>query len=83
MKLIVQIPCFDEEQTLPAVIRDIPRQGPGIVKLFALCGVLTFLYFFFFIDQAMLPVQSLIAAAIPLLAGFPRLLTGTIAKGPK
>ena len=30
MKLIVQIPCFDEEQTLPAVIRDIPRQVPGI-----------------------------------------------------
>lgn len=30
MKLIVQIPCFDEEQTLPAVLRDIPRQVPGI-----------------------------------------------------
>lgn len=30
MKLIVQIPCFNEEQTLPATINDIPRQVPGI-----------------------------------------------------
>ena len=30
MKLIVQIPCFNEEQTLPATISDIPRQVPGI-----------------------------------------------------
>ena len=30
MKLIVQIPCFNEEQTLPATIADIPREVPGI-----------------------------------------------------
>jgi glycosyltransferase involved in cell wall biosynthesis len=30
VKLIVQIPCFNEEQTLPATIADIPREVPGI-----------------------------------------------------
>ena len=30
MKLIVQIPCFNEAATLPAVVRDIPRQIPGV-----------------------------------------------------
>lgn len=30
MKLIVQIPCFDEEQTLPATLADLPREIPGI-----------------------------------------------------
>ena len=30
MKLIVQIPCFNEEQTLSATIGDIPREVPGI-----------------------------------------------------
>ena len=30
MKLIIQIPCFDEEQTLPATLRDLPREIPGI-----------------------------------------------------
>jgi glycosyltransferase involved in cell wall biosynthesis len=30
MKLIVQIPCFDEENTLPSTVRDIPRQIDGI-----------------------------------------------------
>jgi len=30
MKLIVQIPCLDEEATLPATVRDIPRRIPGI-----------------------------------------------------
>lgn len=30
MKLIVQIPCFNEETTLPAVIADIPRHIEGI-----------------------------------------------------
>ena len=30
MKLIVQIPCFNEEQTLPQTIYDIPRQIEGI-----------------------------------------------------
>jgi len=30
MKLIVQIPCFNEERTLPQTVRDIPREIPGI-----------------------------------------------------
>jgi len=30
MKLIVQIPCFNEELTLPETVRDIPRVIPGI-----------------------------------------------------
>jgi glycosyltransferase involved in cell wall biosynthesis len=30
MKLIIQIPCFNEEQTLPQTIRDLPRTIPGI-----------------------------------------------------
>lgn len=30
MKLIVQIPCLNEEDTLPATVRDIPRDIPGI-----------------------------------------------------
>jgi len=30
MKLIVQIPCLNEEQTLPATVAEIPRQIPGI-----------------------------------------------------
>jgi glycosyltransferase involved in cell wall biosynthesis len=30
MKLIVQIPCYNEEVTLPATVRDIPRRIPGI-----------------------------------------------------
>ncbi|GGL99384.1 glycosyltransferase family 2 protein [Nakamurella endophytica] len=30
MKLLVQIPCLNEEQTLPAVITSIPKQIPGI-----------------------------------------------------
>jgi len=30
MKLIIQIPCLNEEQTLPATIADLPRQIPGI-----------------------------------------------------
>jgi len=33
MKLIVQIPCLNEEQTLPATLQDIPRQIPGIDKV--------------------------------------------------
>lgn len=33
MKLIVQIPCFNEEQTLPATIADIPRRIPGVDKV--------------------------------------------------
>ncbi len=30
MKLIVQIPCLNEEQTLPEVLRAIPRSIPGV-----------------------------------------------------
>ncbi len=30
MKLIIQIPCLDEEATLPATLRDLPRQIDGI-----------------------------------------------------
>lgn len=33
MKLIVQIPCFNEEATLPQTVRDIPRTIPGIGKV--------------------------------------------------
>ena len=30
MKLIIQIPCFNEEQTLPETLSDLPREIPGI-----------------------------------------------------
>ena len=30
MKLIVQIPCLNEAETLPATLADIPRQLDGI-----------------------------------------------------
>lgn len=30
MKLFVQIPCYNEEATLPLVVRSIPRQIPGV-----------------------------------------------------
>jgi glycosyltransferase involved in cell wall biosynthesis len=30
MKVIVQIPCFNEEETLPLVMRDMPRDIPGV-----------------------------------------------------
>lgn len=30
MRLIVQIPCYNEEATLPAVLSDIPRNMPGV-----------------------------------------------------
>ena len=29
MKLIIQIPCFNEEEQLPATLRDLPREVPG------------------------------------------------------
>jgi glycosyltransferase involved in cell wall biosynthesis len=29
MKLIIQIPCFNEERTLPGTLRDLPRELPG------------------------------------------------------
>jgi glycosyltransferase involved in cell wall biosynthesis len=33
MKVIVQIPCFNEEQTLPQVIADIPRRIEGVDRV--------------------------------------------------
>src|SRR6185436_15319091 len=33
MKLIIQIPCFNEEATLPETLRRLPRQIPGIDKI--------------------------------------------------
>src|SRR5688500_1572005 len=33
MKLVVQIPCLDEEETLPSVLRSIPRQIEGIDEI--------------------------------------------------
>jgi glycosyltransferase involved in cell wall biosynthesis len=33
VKLIVQIPCYNEEKTLPLVLASIPRQIPGIDKV--------------------------------------------------
>jgi hypothetical protein len=33
MKLIVQIPCFNEEDTLGSTVRDIPRQIDGIDRV--------------------------------------------------
>ena len=29
MKLIIQIPCLNEEETLPVTLRDLPREVPG------------------------------------------------------
>lgn len=33
MKLIVMVPCFNEEMTLPSVIQSIPRHIPGIDRI--------------------------------------------------
>lgn len=33
MKLIVQIPCLNEEQTLPETVADIPRDMPGVDRV--------------------------------------------------
>jgi glycosyltransferase involved in cell wall biosynthesis len=33
MKLVVQIPCLNEEKTLPLVLRSIPRRIPGIARI--------------------------------------------------
>src|SRR5919109_1476852 len=30
MKLIIQIPCYDEEQTLAATLAELPREVPGV-----------------------------------------------------
>ncbi len=33
MKLVVQIPCYNEEHTLPRTVRDIPRAIPGVDRV--------------------------------------------------
>jgi glycosyltransferase involved in cell wall biosynthesis len=33
MKLIIQIPCLNEEQTLPQVVRDLPKSIPGFDQI--------------------------------------------------
>ena len=33
MKLIIQIPCFNEAETLPATLADLPRELPGISSI--------------------------------------------------
>ncbi len=33
MKLVIQIPCFNEEQTLPQTVRDLPKSIPGIDQI--------------------------------------------------
>lgn len=33
MKLIIQIPCLNEEKTIPATLRDLPRALPGIDEI--------------------------------------------------
>jgi glycosyltransferase involved in cell wall biosynthesis len=33
MKLIIQIPCYNEESTLPETVRDLPRALPGIDQI--------------------------------------------------
>jgi glycosyltransferase involved in cell wall biosynthesis len=30
MKPIIQIPCYDEEETLPQTLQDLPRRLPGL-----------------------------------------------------
>ena len=33
MKLIIQIPCFNEEQTLPVTLRALPRRLRGVNRI--------------------------------------------------
>ena len=33
MKLIIQIPCYNEESTLPGTLRDLPRSLPGVERI--------------------------------------------------
>jgi glycosyltransferase involved in cell wall biosynthesis len=33
VKLIIQIPCYNEEKTLPGVVRDLPRRLPGVDEI--------------------------------------------------
>ncbi|HEY8108886.1 MAG TPA: glycosyltransferase family 2 protein [Patescibacteria group bacterium] len=36
MKLVIQIPCFNEEKTLPLVLKSIPKRIPGITEVVVL-----------------------------------------------
>ncbi len=33
MKLIIQIPCYNEEETLPQTLQDLPRELPGVDRV--------------------------------------------------
>lgn len=33
MKLVIQIPCYNEEETLAATLQDLPRQMPGVDEI--------------------------------------------------
>jgi glycosyltransferase involved in cell wall biosynthesis len=33
LKLVIQIPCYNEEATLPDTVRDLPRQLPGVDEI--------------------------------------------------
>lgn len=33
MKLIIQIPCLNEEETLPETVRDLPKEIPGVSRI--------------------------------------------------
>jgi glycosyltransferase involved in cell wall biosynthesis len=33
VKLIIQIPCYNEEATLPSTLRDLPRELPGVDRI--------------------------------------------------
>ena len=36
MKLVVQVPCLNEEETLPSVLESIPRRIPGVDEIVVL-----------------------------------------------
>lgn len=33
LKLVIQIPCYNEEKTLPETLRDLPRSLPGVAEI--------------------------------------------------
>ncbi len=33
MKLVIQIPCYNEEATLPQTVHDLPRTLPGVDEI--------------------------------------------------
>ena len=36
MRLVVQVPCLNEEETLPAVLSTIPKEIPGVDEILVL-----------------------------------------------